>query len=1275
MKKNFLKSFILSTTVLTCVGFNASAVERPEFQVFNFEDGSIVQNISNNGKWAVANGINPANTLWTFFPKLIDLSKTSDNVIELLTKEELGGSVNSASANDITDDGKLIVGNYANAPAIYHVDTQKWEMLPTPNAPYDSPWVDGIVSAVTPDGKWAVGKMSAKAYFYEEPVLWSLEGTPTIVETNWPMEDLSGNWQEQTRFTGISADGKTIIGCVSYSYPDDVMYFIYDVDSKEWFPIGFDIKDGKYEPKFEGIHHANDVVLSPNGKYATGSLYMVKFEDGSNNASQYTVPYLYDIENDKFEIYDGIEDVGMSGGAVGDDGVIYASTPDGNPVRNWHARVDNYWYSFNSIVKQIYDIEFVGATGYDNTGTMWAMSSDGLKFCSFTYPIGESYIVEMPKTLSELAPQIDLLKNYSVTPQEGAIMSSISSVSISFDRYVEVIGDKSSVQIQDSEGNVLKNSVTFKAESEESKTLNIGFRSPVLEDNKTYYVVIPSGSFQILGDETKKNNEIRILYKGRSSKPVALKSINPSDGSSVALLNNSSNPILMTFDANLALGESSATNAPGHLYVIDKDNSEELVADLYIAVSGQQALLYPISEQRLFEGSNYKVVVDAGAVTDLSGSNGNEQFSVTYVGTYVREINPGASTLFSEDFSKGLANMMLYEGDHNTPTEEMISIDFSDADNYPWSLATDDSSDLAASTHSVYTNGGQSDDWMVIPQLYIDDELTVLSFDAQSYKAKNDVLKVLIWENDDVINNLTSTVIENFRNNATIEFSEVLTPGKTEENLFGEWTHYAVDLAKYAGKNIYIAFYNDNTNQSVMFVDNVIVKRNMDFIVSLETNSTVVSQKDAKIQGRLKVENETETYKNFVATLNDTEGNQVDQLSANVELKYGDIYSFEFTKTLPLEIGKTNSYTVDIKLDEAEISTAGEIKNLYFKPTKRVVLEKCTGQGCGNCPLGIVMTEKLQETYGDLFIPIAIHAYTGDSFGIGIVPNYAQALGLSAAPTGIVNRNGHIASPMMSQMNGDKKEYIYTSTAEPLWWDDVATEFNTLADADIQIRDAQYNTTTKTIKIPVEYKYAVDATGMNVNLFGVVMENNLRGSQSNYFSAETDPLLGEWGEGGIYGESVVRKYYYNHVVRGAYGITFNGTGGHIESDVVAGETYTTEINMTIPETIKEIANCEAVVMMIDANTGKVINAASAKIYDEAGIDNVNVEDIDVRISSSAIEVNANGAIEVTIYSAEGYVLSSVKGCDVVNIPSIDYNGLGIVKVVAGDAVVVKKVVL
>ena len=85
MKQKFLAISLMVVSMILGVSPAFAQGAAPKFHVFNFNDGSILQNISDNGKWGVAFGSNQANSLWNFYPKLIDFS--NDKVIDSSQKK------------------------------------------------------------------------------------------------------------------------------------------------------------------------------------------------------------------------------------------------------------------------------------------------------------------------------------------------------------------------------------------------------------------------------------------------------------------------------------------------------------------------------------------------------------------------------------------------------------------------------------------------------------------------------------------------------------------------------------------------------------------------------------------------------------------------------------------------------------------------------------------------------------------------------------------------------------------------------------------------------------------------------------------------------------------------------------------------------------------------------------------------------------------------------------------------------------------------------------
>lgn len=1260
MKKIF-SLFLFLGSCSACL----QAQEQPVFHQYSFDDQAIITSISNNGEWAVAVGSSTENAKLSTGPRLIEIA--TDVVKNLLDGYD-ESSVSSVSASDVTDDGNIVVGAFNGQPAYWTKESGEWTQLPI-----KSEWSSGSVRNVTPDGKYGVGVQYTGDGYIAEPALWDLTTNSLLETPGLPTKDMAHENKNQNQFDAISADGQYILGCMSYSYwPTDLdlggcFYYIYNTVSDSYTPIGFnETASGRWTALADGLFLVSSASLSPDGNWVTGIAYMVKENAQSDFPNEYSTSFAYDIKNNTFNIYDETEDIDLVGAAIDNDGNIFAATPSSTPIREWSVRKGKYWYSITQILKQRYNYDFYENTGYDNTGTPICISEDGKKIAAFPDPY-TSYVLELPVSFAEACEGINLFGSYTVTPAAEATISRLRTVELTFDRNINVVGSSTSVEIRNAAGAKVYNSVRFTANN---KTVSIRFRTGQLSANETYTLHIPANTIVLASDASQSNDEINIIYNGREDQPVTASTIYPADGTAFARIDYTTSPILLTFDINVMVQDT----AQAYLY---RNDEAEAYCPLLLAYSGNQVAVYPTTTQYLFKGSTYRVEIAAGSITDVAGNGGNEAISINYAGTYEREISYDDKYLFKDDCNNGLNNFLVYDGDQLTPNSTAAGWGFQS--NYGWWVCSDDDnrSDMAATSHSMYTPAGTSDDWLVIPQLYIPDEKCCLTFDSQSYlKNKTDRLKVYVWTSENVYNTLNSTIVEQIRTEGVLVYDKIQSPGETEEVLAGEWTENVVDLAQFAGKSVYIAFVNDNEDQSAIFVDNIEVLHNMSLLVAFTNETTVVNKESITISGRITIDNEVNTYTSISLTLKDSEGNAIDRIEeTGLSLSNGDSYPFSFDTPLPLTVGITNDFTIDVQLDEEEYVLTNSIKDLVFQPTKRVVLEEYSGRQCGNCPLGILAIEMIQEQFGDLFIPISIHTYGDDPLGTGLSSYSTFVVGSSGAPSGMINRSGIVSYPAVSDAN---QEYHFTNTTvagetAKLWYDYVVDELALPADAEISIAPV-YNSESNSFTVPCTVRYALDTKDLNVSLFLVILEDNVLGYQFNYLASVTSSVLGDWGKGGKYGQSVVYDYPNMDVCRGYTGLTFNGTGGYIPQQVTAGEEYTATLTASVPASVSNIKNCKVAVLMIDANTNKVINAAMAK--DNTGINNIETDsNVSVLSANKRIIVNSSESASVSVFGINGTLLNASQGQGQISIDMSHYTGVAIVKVVSDRSTIIKKVIV
>ncbi len=1239
---------------------------KPEIRKYAFDDSGILQSLSDNGQWALE-------TFGT--SELAEMGKAK--IVNVLTgayeniqTDEDIALYGKQTFSDITNDGQIVVGAFKGKAAYWKKDTRQWVELPLPDGCTGS-----VATHVTPDGKFAIGMgLSTASEYFRKGTMWDIEAGTIVDLPNVPTLDMTHENQGQCQFISMSADGRYILGSLSYSFIQPVApcVFLYDRETSTAKFIGFDPHDTQaWTPWADGLMFLDEGRISANGKYVICHAWMYK--DGANGTTGVdgdAVAY-YEVETGKFEILPASN--GMYANVVDNNGTVYAASPAASPLREWAIYRNGYWYTAGQMLSQVYDMDFYAYTNYGNTGSITDISADGGTMTVMVDPRGESYTFMAYDDLGKLCDGINLLQNYTVSPASGSAFSKLRSVEIAFDRNVQVVGQANAAALTKADGTLVRNSAGLAVSTQNKKTIVVTFRPQTLAEGESYVVTIPAGVISLENDPAKVNEEIRIEYRGRADEAVAVTSIYPKDGAVLAKIDNASNPVVITFDSRIVRTE----NATAELRLMKEDgNGFEKVCNLNTNVSDNILYVYPAATQYLYQDKKYQVVVAQGAVTDLSGSGANAEIVLNYTGSYIREVSYDNATLFKDDFAnqaQSLLNFMRYEGDHLTPTADMQSLGF-DVDNQPWNFSiheSETSSDYCAAATSMYADAGRSDDWMVIPQLEIPDEYVTLTFKAQNYRqAKADRLKVLVWECEENFNVLSSDIMARFKQEAKVVFDEALTPGASEEGLAGDWTDYAVSLSAYSGKKVYIAFLNDNDHQSMVFVDDVAVLREMKFFLSLTNASSVVNQERITISGTLTANAENEVFTSAKLTLKDHTGAVIDQLTATgLSLAKGDKYAFTFDKPLPLEKGIANKCVIAVEVNDYTDDVTCTIKNLAFEPEKRVVLEEVTGVTCGNCPQGILAIEELKTLYGDQVIPVSIHTYTGDPFAAGL-EGYSAYLGLNAAPSAMVHRSGIISYPMGEDLlTGD---YTF-SNGYTLWKDLVAKEFEVPADAEIS---AEYRINEDgTFDLPVTIKYALDAHNLNLNIFMVMLEDGIKSYQDNYFASNSDPIFGEWGQGGKYGQSTVYDVIHNDMARACWGTSYNGTAGLLPQSMTAGESYTAQLStFDLPENIDIIENTKVVVMMIDGNTNKLVNAVCVKPTTDTAIGSVSGASCTVTARDGHVQVDAPGECTAKVYAVDGTLLGQASGRDNLTIATGGHKGVALVPVTMYGKEVVNKVV-
>lgn len=1193
-------------------------------------------NISDNGMWVVgwAQADHDA-SLWGHSV----LINAETGAITSLVPDGQESVINCA--NDVTDAGD-VVGAWENQCAIWRKATGKWTVLPVPELPKGYMYYETDLGSVTPDGKYAVGMTWSNAPKEDWQDFYNLKAIAYKFDDkgNATRIDIKGNFE---RFDKVLPGGIV---------PTDRGLYNLETGELKAYPAGATM----------------GAAFSPDGKLmACGS----SIDDQGFHTGDITI---YNLETGaKTVVEDNSPESNIVLVGISNKGDVFGSYESDIMFRNWYVHTGKYWYDIRLILKDIYGIDWAGEyakTDRALSGTFWGTSGDGRVQATMdnTKTPWAGYIFRMKEDYADICNRIDLLQNHYVFPNDGASFSRLSNIQITFDRPVVPMVAASDINVLDHAGNIVKNAIRFDVNPGNKNLLEISFRNITMEEGKKYTVVIPAGAIGVEGDTERTNSEMRITYIGRPNTPVKPVKVAPEAGNTLQTISMGANPITVTFDANLSLVENPDGEARINLWQVGNDGEpDRLMSVLSGSVDGNVVTIYPVLEQRLANGKDFKIVISAGTFADLSGANPNEEYVINYKGGYKPSVEP---IPFEDNFDNGfnMKKWMYFDGDNNEPDDVAKSWGFT-AD-YPWYMVKESNDQVgwSAVSHSMYRPVGMSDDWMVTCPIYIADDTYKLTFKSQSYlKDKKDMLKVYVWVSDDIINKLNTSRVSQIRNEGTVIYNKQQDPGASQEGLSGDWMDNEVDLSAYTGKFIYIAFLNENTNQSAIFLDDVRVSRELTLTITPETPETTFGADAISINGT--IDNlGSKTVSGIDLTLKDTDGKEIDRLTLDVTLANGETAEFKFAKQLSLVKGELNNYRIELKSGDIENAYNGTIKALSFQTTKRVLLEENTGTHCVFCPSGHVTIERLEKDFGDKFIPLAIHGYVnGSAFQNSTALSYAQFLGANGAPSARIDRLPEVYSAM-----GEGWHIIHAKGNT--WYDVVAKQLQKNADADITIND--FTISGNTISIDADVKYAFNCSDMNLNILTAVIEDNLVDRQANTFS-NYDPEdandMKDWAQGGQYGDDFPTITFTN-VFRGlANNNRFNGEAGFLPSSIRADQVYPVKFEMPLPADVKNKENVNIIMAIVDANTGRIVNCASTKKAG-SGIKPVTGDDAIVRVSNGTVRVQCPGEFRVTLYGIDGTIIGTLNATDSAELTPVR-RGIAILRIDRNGASTVRKLLL
>ena len=317
----------------------------------------------------------------------------------------------------------------------------------------------------------------------------------------------------------------------------------------------------------------------------------------------------------------------------------------------------------------------------------------------------------------------------------------------------------------------------------------------------------------------------------------------------------------------------------------------------------------------------------------------------------------------------------------------------------------------------------------------------------------------------------------------------------------------------------------------------------------------------------------------------DFDGKNQGGKTIDVDVRPARSQSIKFDITTTLD-GRNHDFhytvtEVDGKADAVAANSSGTINfntaaNTYYP--RQVVMEEATGTWCGWCVRGIETIERLTKQYPDNFIAIALH--NGDEManheGYGDI-----ARKFSSYPGCIINR-----------VNKMDPRY-------PKVWP-LVEEMKDRAEAKVSATAAYAKPDSSAVTVTSEsiFGFSDDKTA-NFRLAYAVVEDHVGPYvQNNYYSGESlsgeEVFMDEWTR-----KDAKVKIEFNDVGRALYGGA-EGVEGSAPKTVKEGEKYRYAYSLSLPDNIANKKNIRIVVMLIDSNTGEVMNACQTTIdYDKS----------------------------------------------------------------------------
>lgn len=431
------------------------------------------------------------------------------------------------------------------------------------------------------------------------------------------------------------------------------------------------------------------------------------------------------------------------------------------------------------------------------------------------------------------------------------------------------------------------------------------------------------------------------------------------------------------------------------------------------------------------------------------------------------------------------------------------------------------------------------------------------------------------------------------------------------------------DVSSYANADFQVRFtYDDAGDWSYgAAVDNIRVETLQSDNVSLESinlTSYVVANQDNPLSVQVKNRGGNEITS---VTINWNDGSDhTEDIPVNIAV--GETVTVEHPT--PLNYSDIGQYTIDVTItlvngnadtEPSDNEGSATFNTISADGGKKVLVEEGTGTWCGWCPRGTVGMDYASENYPDSFIGIAVHNQDPMT-----VPEYNSGAGFSAFPGMNVDRTVMGDDPSADII----ENHILQRSGVP---------------NPIKIEIAPV-VSGHELSVEANATFYSNFSDANFRLAAILVEDDVTGTtsgynQANYYSGGANGEMG--GYENLPNPVPASDMVYNHVGRALLG-GYNGQEDSVPADITDGQTVSYTFNYTIPDEFFS-NNLHVVVLVIDNNTGQIVNANKADLG-TLGVTDLNLSGGFNMYPNPAsdfvnLNMNQNGKYSIKIYDMAG----------------------------------------